>query len=484
MLRVTRNLILFFSISLFILGAIFSNLNVLLIALCSILLHNFWYSCEQFSKRIIFFSFNVTFFTFLVARLVTKPLTGYHDKYNDNFYGLDFDDANTIKFIFISLFISLLLIYIGYSLVKGSIWKPKQNFNGKLDVLNFAFVSKTLFYFSAIFNIIVLLDKAKFSSNNGYMDLYTSYATTLPYWFLKISEMAPVAFFLFLATMPTKKKSFFPILLYLFLGVLSLIVGYRNNFVLNIMIILIYYCLRNLTDKDKVWFGKKEILSCIIALPILIMLLNVVSYVRVEEKVNELSIGDTFSEFFYKQGTSVNLIGYSETLSGTLPDGGEYTFGKVIDLMNNNIISQKVFNISHYSPQTIESATKGTSFADSISYTLDPYRYQNGWGYGSSYIAEFNFDFGVIGLIIGNLVLGILLASMLKLFNMGVLGAWLCLNITRSILYAPRSSFSAFIVDTFNFINIFTISLVFVGCIALQKRKTSVKIKKTLPLNN
>lgn len=483
MFSVIRNLMLLFSITMFILGLVFSNLNVLLISICSVLFHNVFYALEQFSTRIIFFAFNITFFTFLLGRIITKPLTGFYDPYNNNFYGLDFNNVDTIRFIFISLFISLLFIYIGYSLVKDKGIKTSWKYSGRLNVYKVAFFSKYLFYFTFIFNVVVLLEKVKFSSDNGYMELYSSYATNLPYLFVKISEMAPIAFFVFLATFPTKRKSLLPILLYIFLGVLSLLAGYRNTFILNIMIILIYYCLRNISDKEKLWFGKKEIITCIISFPIIIMQLNVVSYIRVDENVNRISMKDTFSEFFYKQGTSVNLIGYSETLSDVLPDDKNYTFGKIIDLLNNNIISQKVFNIEHYSPQTIESAKKGTSFADSISYTLDPYRYKNGWGYGSSYIAELNFDFGILGIIIGNIVLGMLLASMTRLFTKGILGAWLCLNITRAILYAPRSSFSAFIVDTFNLINLITIFIIFVGSLLLQKRGNLVNLNKTMALN-
>lgn len=467
----------------FILGAVLSNLNVLLFSICIMLIHNIWYALEQLNARIIFLAFNITFFTFLVSRIVTKPLTGYYDPYNKNFYGLDFYNIDTIKFVFISLFVSLFFIYIGFSLFKNKISKTSWEYNGRFNVQSVAIFSKYLFYFTFIFNVVVLLEKVKFSNSNGYMELYTSYSTNLPYWFLKISDMSPIAFFLFLATFQSKRKSLLPILLYIFLGVLSLLAGYRNTFVLNIMIILVYFCLRNITDKGKLWFGKKELITCIIAVPFMVMLLNVVSYSRLGESVNKMSMKDTFSEFFYKQGTSVNLIGYSDTLSNVLPSDKNYTFGKVIDLLNNNIISQKVFNIDHYSPQTIESATNGTSFADSISYALDPYRYKNGWGYGSSYIAELNFDFGILGIIVGNFFFGILLALMTRLFTKGIIGAWLCLNITRAILYAPRSSFSAFIVDTFNLVNLITIFLIFIGSLFIQQKESPVNLSKTKPLN-
>ncbi|MGG4040959.1 O-antigen polysaccharide polymerase Wzy family protein [Bacillus smithii] len=481
MLKVIRYAILFFTISMFFLSIVFSNSNILLLAVCSMLFHNLWYSCERFSERSIFFAFNITFFTFLVARLVVKPLTGYYDKYNNNYYGLDFDTESVVWFIFISLFISLLFLFFGYCLIKNNkkIKSKKLKIYDKLSVKNISIVSKILFYFTYVFNVLVLLDKAKFSSSYGYMELYVSYSSSYPLWFVKLADMCPSALFVYLGTLPSKRKCFLPLLLYLSLGVLSLFVGQRNNFVLNILIVLIYFCLRNITDKNEKWFGKREIISCIFTFPILIFLLNAVSYLRIGAKVNQSSVIDVISEFFYKQGTSVNLIGYAETLANRFPEGKSYSFGKIIDFFNNNVITQTLINTPKYSPQTIESALYGTSFADSVSYILSPYRYLHGWGYGSSYIAELYLDFGYFGIIVGNFVYGIILALMTKLFKRSILGVWLSLYITRSLLYAPRSSFTAFIVSTFSLVNILTLFIILIGCIILDKKKYHPKLSNT-----
>ncbi|KQB91650.1 sugar isomerase [Geobacillus sp. PA-3] len=485
MLKILRYVALFFSISMFVIGALFSNLNIILTAICSLFIHNLLYSSERFSERIIFFAFNCTFFTFLIARIVVKPLTGYYDKYNNNYYGLDFNDEHVVWNIFVSLFISLLFLFIGYLLIKNSNKTKirKSKIFGSDSIRNIAFVSKTLFYFTYIFNVLVLWDKARFVSNNSYMELYASYSSSFPLWVVKLAEMCPSALFVYLGTLPTKRKCFLPLSLYLSLGALSLIVGQRNNFVLNILIVLIYLCLRNITDKDEKWFGKREIIICLCAFPLLISLLNTVSYLRMDHEVVQNSFIDEVNEFFYAQGVSVNLIGYAQTLTDKLPEGRIYTIGRIIDFIHNNIITQTLFDVPQYKPQSVESALYGNSFADSVSYILSPSRYINGWGYGSCYIAELYKDFGYFGIVIGNFVLGIILALMPRLFRNGVLGAWMCLSMTRLLLYAPRDTFTSFIVSTFSLVNILSLFLIILGGIILGKKKRSTNSTDFLMLS-
>ncbi|MBT2616775.1 MULTISPECIES: O-antigen polysaccharide polymerase Wzy family protein [unclassified Bacillus (in: firmicutes)] len=476
MLKIFRYTILFFSIAMFFIGMLFLNYNILLLAICSILIHNLWYSCEKFSERIIFFAFNSTFFTFLVARLVVKPLTGYYDKYNNNMYGLDFNNSHIMLQIFIILFISLLFLFLGYCGIKNNdfLINNKSKVFNRIRIADISFVSKILFYITYIFNFLVLLDKARFTSKEGYTELYASYSSSFPFWVDKLAEMCPTALFVYLGTLPSKRNSLIPLMLYLLSGGMSLVVGQRNNFVLNILIVLIYFCLRNITDKNEKWFGKKEIIMCISAFPLLIILLNAVSYFRMDGTVMQSSFLDGISEFFYAQGVSVNLIGYAQTLA--LPESKSYAFGRIIDFINNNIITQTLFDVPKYSSQSVESALYGNSFADSVAYILSPSRFINGWGYGSSYIAELYKDFGYYGIVIGNFIVGIILALMTRLFRKGVLGIWMCLSMTRLILYAPRDTFTSFIVSTFSLINFLTLFVIFLGAIILsgKKGKTSI----------
>ena len=470
---------LFFSLAMFCIGYYFLNTDIILLAICSIFFNNIIYCLQKFSERIIFFAFNITFFNFLIGRLVIKRLTSYVDVYNTfSIYGLDFIDADIVFHILISIFLSLLFLFFGYSLFKEKFDEDKSKLLRVKEIREdyrekLAYVSKLIFFITYIFSVAVFLDKARFTSSVGYTELYSSYSSSLPTFMVKISEMTSISLFIYLGTLPIKRKAIIPMLLYVFLGVLSLVTGQRSNFVLNIMIILVYLCLRNITDKDKIWFGKKEIVATICMLPVLIILLNTVSYLRMDETHNKTSVVDAMNEFIYKQGVSVNLIGYAETLEEQLPSQKNYTFGRIIDFIQENAITQVFFDFPVYKSNSVESACYGNSFADSVSYILSPSRYVQGWGYGSCYIAELYKDFGYMGVIIGNFILGGILVFMNRVFKSGPILAGVSLFMIRLLLYSPRDTSTSFIVTSLSLINILTISIIVIG-VGFLKYKESI----------
>ena len=485
MKKYIRYTILFFSLLMFAIGVSFSNTNTILVSICSFMLNNIIYCIEKFNERIIFFSFNFTFFIFLVGRLVVKALDLYEDPYDIysiNKYGLDFYDKNITEHIFLSLFLSLVFVFIGYY-ITDRLKNASNKSNSKVFFLykesyiySIRYISKILFYLTYIFNVLVLLDKAKFTGQMGYTELYSSYTSSLPGIVFKISEMYQISLFIFLGTLPKKKEIFLPTSLYMISGILSLVVGQRNNFVLNIIIILVYLCLRNITDSETVWFGKRHIIITICILPILVVLLNTVSYIREDKDISETSKINVISEFLYKQGASVNLIGYAETLEAELPKQKNYTFGRLIDFIKENTITQLILDIPVYKPNTLDSALYGNSFADSISYLISPYRYVRGWGYGSSYVAELYKDFSYVGIMIGNMVMGSIIAYMSVLFKKGPILAGLSLFMIRLLLYSPRDTTTSFLVTSFSLINILTIFFILIGAKIIEKKNNEINI--------
>ncbi|WP_252188704.1 O-antigen polysaccharide polymerase Wzy [Bacillus mycoides] len=71
---------------------------------------------------------------------------------------------------------------------------------GIKTIKNIAFISKILFYFTYIFNLLVLWDKAKFTDAVGHMELYSS---SFPSWVIKLAEMFTTVLFVYLGTVPT-----------------------------------------------------------------------------------------------------------------------------------------------------------------------------------------------------------------------------------------------------------------------------------------
>ncbi|WP_416239283.1 O-antigen polysaccharide polymerase Wzy, partial [[Clostridium] innocuum] len=68
-----------------------------------------------------------------------------------------------------------------------------------------------------------------------------SFKSQYPYIIYVISTFTKFSLYFYLATLPSKKHTFVPLVLYILSAVPSLIVGERNPIVLNTIFALIYY---------------------------------------------------------------------------------------------------------------------------------------------------------------------------------------------------------------------------------------------------
>ena len=97
-----------------------------------------------------------------------------------------------------------------------------------------------------------------------------------------------------------------------------------------------------------------------------------------------------------------------------------------------------------------------------MSYVIMKDLYLKGVGYGSSFVAETYHDFGYVGMMFGSIVIGLLIAlftRMLTAKHILVIAA--ALIMARMMLFIPRASTIAFIIDTFSPANIFTVLVIF-----------------------
>ncbi|MFR5556725.1 MAG: O-antigen polysaccharide polymerase Wzy [Coprococcus sp.] len=93
--------------------------------------------------------------------------------------------------------------------------------------------------------------------------------------------------------------------------------------------------------------------------------------------------------------------------------------------------------------------TLSNNFSHNFSYLVRKDDYLNGQGWGSSYILETYVDFGYIGLILFNLILGILLVYMLKRLGRNtLLGHYLLIVINNNLFDSKsRSDGMAFLLS-------------------------------------
>lgn len=439
------------------------NPSTLAWALMCMFMHNIIYSFESFYERILFLLFNGAMFLFLISRFFLQLLTTYFNQFETSVFGIDFTEWYVVSAIIIMLILSLLGLYVGFQFQALEIfsWDPPI----ESDIMQK--VSLVIFYISLACSVLLLAEQYQFVQINGYPALYSHYLTSYPFWFEKIAQMNVTAILIYLATLPKKKDVMVPLVMFLTYTILSLTAGPRSTFILNLLMVFAYLVLRELTDKEESWMSVRLLIFGSILAPVLIVGMTILSYTRLGDTVTDKPFYMHIFDFLYSQGVSVNLIGYAMTLD--FPVNKLYSIGPIIDYLINNQVSQLLFDIPSYSYQTVESAVQGHHFADAVSYLIYADKYVKGWGYGSSFLAELMHDGGYVAGVIGSFFYGWILTNITKWFYGNVYGRFFTLYIIRLILYAPRSTFSGFIVSSLSLVNIGTIVIITILSYLLPK---------------
>jgi oligosaccharide repeat unit polymerase len=468
----------------FIIALSLGNNNIVFLSILALFLWNIVYCFEDLKGRVLFFAFQITFFTFLLGKLTVRFFSGqtFLDGFSDSI----------LRHIFLCLFLSMLSVFAGFSIFHGK----KQSYSTpsapmQSDLGRFVRdISKVVLYATFAPYMAQIIEKIIFVRNSGYLSYYREFNSAIPFPIKKLGEMCIPALFLFLATMPSKKQCKIPLLLYFLAGVATLGYGQRNGFVLAAALILIYACLRDKIHNDgTVWVSKKMILCIILAMPFLLVFLSLLLYFRMNQMA-KFSFFSAITDFFDRQGITVTLLGYGIQYQNDFPAGKFYLFGPIIDFLNNNVISQSLFHFPVYRSQTVDMALLGNSFGQTISYFVNPDQYLAGAGLGSCYIAEAFHDFGYVGVVLVSALYGFILAKSTRIFEKHMFLGAFQLFMVKGILYAPRDAAFTFLTSAFNFINVFTVlGICFFAkaLLNLQKKRSTMphgKSNKILVLIN
>jgi len=452
---------------------VFQDPKVMLVAILIIFTHNIVYSLKDFYEKIVFFIFNSTLFIFLIGRMVVVEFLDYNSMFLGTF-GLAFVEDYIVMTIVACCYLSLLSIFIGYVLIQRidlKFLKSKREFSDGY-MYSFRLFSLVFFYVCMIFRLYYVYEMQQTARLEGYYESFSTFTSSLPSILITLSSMHDVAFFAYLATNPTKKKSLIPILLYFGEGVLAAIGGRRSIFMLNLLIVFIYFCVRNVRSvekKEKHWLGKFEWTLSLIAAPILMVFMSIIEKSRSRYSTTKSSgVFDSIFNFFHSQGISANVIGYAKLYENRLPQGRYYTFGPIIEFIDNKIV-RPLKGMPALFGQTQERALDGFLFTHTISFIIMPTLYLSGVGYGSSYIAELYTDFSYPGVFIGSIVYGAILYLLFYILkNSNFILVIFALMMTRAIMFAPRAAAMSFIVSSFSMPKILAVVVLLVGARLLQ----------------
>lgn len=449
-----------------------NQIVTLLYTLLLLLLSNILFTFTNIKYYIVNLIFYITIFVFLVIRPTIDLIReGKLDLYQTDAY----------KMAFVLLIVAVLGLMIGSFLVPKRIEnenKPKSVSNELLNK-NIRKVSLFIFSISYPMYLIRLVERLVYRMNHSYYDYYSNFKSALPYITYTISSFMIYAMCIFLATKPGKKESTFVLSLFVLANCINLLIGVRNPFVLSIIFAFLYYFLRNQEEKG-LWLGLKEKFVLYLGTPLMMIVMGIINYTRDNLSVRQMTFVDIILDFLYKQGVSFGVLTRGYLYSSNLPvrDFSSFTFNPLIEYFSFSNIGL-IFRVTPYTTNSnsIELALHSNRYAHNLSYIVMGGDYLQGHGLGSSYIMEIYTDFGVLGLFLFSLVLGVLFIFMVKTaYKASVLKFSMTLIVFVNLFFMPRSSFFE------SFLNLFTVQfwgsvlIIYMGARLITKKISNISV--------
>ena len=397
------------------------------------------YCFNNIKYYVIHLIFYITIFLFLVSR----PTIDYFK------YGLiNTYQEDAYRFSFIAVIVSIIGLTIGGLLVSKKENNKKEGYEtqkSRLFIHSIRKISLTVFLISYPFYLIRLIERLLYRINVSYYEYYAEFKSELPYFTYTLSTFVVYAMCIYLATKPSKRHSTIVLGLFVTGNVINLLIGTRNPFVLSLIFSFIYYFMRNQTEKG-VWIGIKERAILYIGTPIMMLVMGFLNYARDGEGIGNMSFSELLIDFIYKQGTSFGVLARGYLYGSNLPirEFRNYTFSPIIEYITRGNLGILFGGTPFVSANnSIELALESDRYAHNISYIVLRQDYLAGHGIGGSYIMEIYTDYGMIGIFLLSIIMGICFIFMMKTsYKPGILLFSITLLILNNLFFMPRGSFT------------------------------------------
>ena len=424
------------------------SIVTLLLTLVMLIVSSTLYCFNNIKYYIIHLIFYITIFLFLVSR----PTIDYFK------YGLiNTYQEDVYRFSFLAVIISIIGLTIGGLLVSKRENKLKEEIRAlknKRFIDSVRKVSLSVFLFSYPFYLVRIIERLMYRLNVSYYEYYADFKSELPYFTYTLSTFVVYAMCIYLATKPNKRHSTIVLGMFVTGNVINLLIGTRNPFVLSLIFSFIYYFMRNQTEKG-VWIGVKEKAMLYLGTPIMMLVMGFLNYARDGEGIGNMSLSELLIDFVYKQGTSFGVLARGYLYGSNLPvrEFRNYTFSPIIEYITRGNLGILFGGTPFVSANnSLELALTSDRYAHNISYIVLRQDYLAGHGIGGSYVMEMYTDYGMIGLFLLSIIMGISFIFMMKSsYQSGILFFSITLLILNNLFFMPRGSF------TESFFNLFTL---------------------------
>lgn len=436
-------------------GVLLQTTDVMLLAISLLFISGILISIYDISENITLAMFLFTVLIFLFGRILSKYLFNYSE-FGYGIFQTNITDENILISFYQAVFLSITSLIIGF------LFSKKNKSTKQSDIITndwntvLVWISKIFFFILVIFRILVLLDRASYVNDNSYFDSFKEFESSYPIIIQRLSQSYSVPFFILLSLQLKKKRIIIPISVFLLEGLVSLTTGRRMNFILSVIILVIYFVWDDYTStrEEKKWINKVTVVFGVFLVPVLIFVSNLVLEFRNGISSSNTTINSIFGEFFYKQGVTLTTVLHSFLYNNEYPQSSQFVIGPIESFIKNNIIASLFFESELLVGQSIASGLSSPLFGHRVSYFIDSNAYLNGRGYGSSYIAESYVDWGILGVIIVSFIIGFILYKLYDNLGQNLFFTTFSFLLLRNIMVIPRSETTSFITNAITINNI------------------------------
>lgn len=458
------------------------NLALVLAALCTeatapwVLIVLLWlnaalYAAADLGNRAILLAFLLSFLVLLMGREITIDFFRYEIRW---------DPPGQTRHLQACLVLSLIGVWAGaWALERwrrraraAKLSRSPQGRRHRLQLVD-PLVVRAVFIIVYAASIASVALRAQFVLSHGYLAFYTDFSQvenssgTL-YGLRRIELMLPMVLGIYLGLFPPRREVRRITAAWAIYLLLSLGTGQRGLLVGGTALIVAYWVLRHRLDPDGGWsLGAKGRIVAAITVPAAAIGLAAVETARgVGAVAADGGERNPVLQMLYGQGVSSTVVRNAYSYADFIPEA-LYTS----EFLHSGVIA-RFFGYSVYHGNTVEHALYGGSFTHAFGYTLLGPAYLSGRGTGSSFIAEFYYDFGYPGVLLGGFVYGVMCVWSCTLLEGQPLRNGLRLVIVPNLLWAPRGSATGFLTTWLSPSVLITLGIViFASALVVSRRR-------------
>lgn len=397
----------------------------------AVMLWIFWR--DRTSSMPVFF-FTLCFGLFLVGRQLASLVVDEARQYGALETGAA--TAEQLNEAHLLLFLSLAGLALGWFIARTRPKNPKAASNHRSYDVVVRKTSATILIFATPAKIYAIWLASQTIRSAGFFDGRLA-STSVPLSVRTFEELFTFAVLAYLAARPRLRPALYVCALYVAVGALTLQTFSRSEFILNLIIVILYLYHRQAALGEKI-FTVGRSAGLLATTPLILTAMNWLASQRGRGTLASEGVLASLVDFVYAQGVSIKVL----VFSGELQSSGSPKFFTVGSLTETILNFRALLTGSdQFSGQSAARATEGYQLSHTISYAIAPVDYLNGVGYGSSFVAELWLDLGLSGVIVGSALYGVLLTRSQALLGREFLTSFITLLLLRGMMFTPRASF-------------------------------------------